>query len=50
MRVVLLAYARHVRSAADSAVRKSIELSLEFAHRFARVNVGAPKLDKRVRF
>ncbi len=48
VRVVLQACARHVRGAADSAVRKSIELTLEFAHRFARVNVGASKLDKRV--
>ncbi len=48
MRVVLLACARHVRDYAGSAVRKSIELSLEFAHRFARVNVGAPKLGKYV--
>ncbi len=43
VRVVLLAYARHVRGAADSAGRKSIELTLEFARKLARVNADTPQ-------
>ncbi len=45
MRVVLLACAQHVRDYAGSAVRKSIELSLELARKFAGVRVDAPQQD-----